>query len=408
MKGENFVFIGNQSWDIPIGSNCKNIAQTVAQDNRVLYINRPLDINTLLNKRSENPEYVARRQAVRKGKRDPLQMVQDGLYTYDPSLLSNSINWLPDGRVYDFFLKQKNKRFYKLVRKAIKRLGMKDFYFFNDNEMFLGFHAAQMLSPRLSIYYSRDNLTSTGYFKKHGQRLEPQLLQRYDLAVANSLYLKDHCAAHQAQSYYVGQGCDLSLFDAEAQFAPPADWQDIDGPVIGYIGALLRLRLDIELLEKLAQDNPEWSLVLVGPEDEDFKKSALHGMANVHFLGAKKPEELPAYLAQFDVAINPQELNPMTVGNYPRKVDEYLAMGKATVATRTRAMEIFADQVYLAEDQEGYQRALEQALAEDENGPQRAERIALAHSHTWENSVEEIFKAIREAERSDGGAKQQQ
>lgn len=401
MKGENFVIIGNQSWDIPIGSNCKNIAQTVAQDNRVLYINRPLDVNTLWNKRAENPEYIARRQAVRKGKQDPLQMVQDGLYTYDPPLLSSSINWLPDGAIYDFFLKRKNYHFYRAVRKATERLGMKDFYFFNDNEMFLGFHAPQMLRPRLSIYYSRDNLTSTGYFQKHGQRVEPLLLQKYDLAVANSLYLKDHCAAHQPRSYYVGQGCDLSLFDAEKDYPPPADWQGISGPVIGYIGALLRLRLDIELLEKLAQANPQWSLVLVGPEDEDFQSSALHDLANVHFLGAKKPEELPAYLAQFDVAINPQEINPMTVGNYPRKVDEYLAMGKPTVATRTRAMEIFADHLYLAEDLEGYQVALEKALAEDAQGPQRAERIALAHSHTWEQSVEAIYKALRETERKD-------
>ncbi|HAI83429.1 MAG TPA: glycosyl transferase family 1, partial [Chitinophagaceae bacterium] len=87
-----------------------------------------------------------------------------------------------------------------------------------------------------------------------------------------------------------------------------------------------------------ATAKPEWSLVLVGPEDEAFKQSALHQLPNVHFLGSKQPEALPEYVAAFDVCINPQLLNEVTIGNYPRKVDEYLAMGKPVVATQTEAM----------------------------------------------------------------------
>jgi glycosyltransferase involved in cell wall biosynthesis len=83
----------------------------------------------------------------------------------------------------------------------------------------------------------------------------------------------------------------------------------------------------------------------------------------VHFLGAKKMEDLPLYVKAFDVCINPQLVNEVTIGNYPRKIDEYLAMGKPTVATSTTAMEVFADYCYLANNKEGYIKSIEAALS---------------------------------------------
>jgi glycosyltransferase involved in cell wall biosynthesis len=102
---------------------------------------------------------------------------------------------------------------------------------------------------------------------------------------------------------------------------------------------------------------------------------------------------LPNYLAAFDVAINPQVLNEVTIGNYPRKIDEYLAMGKPTVATETKAMSIFKDHTYLAKTKDEYPGLIEQALRE--NSEEKAkERIKFAQSHTWENSVQAIYEAI--------------
>jgi len=260
--------------------------------------------------------------------------------------------------------------------------------------------APELLTAKLNIYYSRDNLTSTGYFKKHGLRLEPQLIKKYDLAVANSLYLKDYCAKHNPHSYYVGQGCDLSIFDPTLKHEEPAEFANIPRPRIGYIGALLKLRLDLNLLEELALNRPDWSFVYVGPEDEHFGASKLHQMKNVYFLGSKKPEELGQYLSAFDLAMNPQELNEMTIGNYPRKIDEYLAMGKPTLATPTRAMEVFKDYVYLADGAKGYEKAIELAFQENDEAKQ-AERIRFAQSHSWENSVNEIYQAIQANEKSE-------
>ena len=77
----------------------------------------------------------------------------------------------------------------------------------------------------------------------------------------------------------------------------------------GYVGSLTSLRLDIELLEFIAIQKKDWSIVLVGPEDADFKKSKLHSMPNVYFLGSKDALLLPNYVKGFDVTTNPQLKN---------------------------------------------------------------------------------------------------
>ena len=104
-------------------------------------------------------------------------------------------------------------------------------------------------------------------------------------------------------------------------------------------------------------------------------------------------EDLPSYLKAFTVAINPQALNPLTIGNYPRKIDEYLAMGKPTVATLTETMKVFKDYTYLAESNQDYVKLIELAITENSKEKEQ-KRIDFAKTHTWENNVYEIYKAF--------------
>ena len=391
-----FVIVGLQPWDTPIGSNCKNIAQELAKRTSVLYINIPLDWNTLIKNKEEDIDHINYRKAVQRGKKPQLEEVEPNLWVLTPRCVIHSINMLPAGGIYNFFNRKNNKKIAAEIKPAITRLGFKDYYLFNDSDMFRSFYMKEFLKPDLSIYYSRDNLISTDYFRKHGTHLEPQLIAKSDLATANSTYLRDYCKQFNAHSYYIGQGCDLSIFNPEVDAIKPKDLRTISGPIIGYIGFLTAMRLDIDLLVKLAHKQPDWQIVLVGPQDENFKKSDLHNYSNVHFLGSKKPEELGTYLKFFDVAINPQVVNDMTIGNYPRKVDEYLAMGKPVVATKTKAMSVFENHCYLASDAHEYESFIKSALRDDTSAIQK-KRIAFAHEHTWENSVSELIKSIDKA-----------
>ena len=395
IQNRDFVIIGLQQWYTPIGSNCKNIAVQLARNNRVLYINSPLDRKTVIQSK-DDPNVIYHLKAI-KGEVPDIVPIGENLWNLYPSSILESINWVPSTTVFSWLNKRNNKKFACDIQKAIEKMGFKDVIIFNDNDIFRGFYIKELLKPEAYVYYSRDYLLGVDYWKKHGSKLEPKHIAHSDVAVANSLYLADMLKQYNPRSYYVGQGCDLALFNADEKHPLPADLQYLPQPIIGYVGALNTLRLDISILERIAKARSEWSLVLVGPEDEAFRNSSLHSLPNVHFLGRKEVNELPSYIQAFDVCINPQLVNQVTIGNYPLKIDEYLAMGKPTVATSTKTMSLFSGHVYLAGKPDEYVELIEKALHENP-GSRREERINFAKSHSWENSVAGIYQAIHSFE----------
>jgi glycosyltransferase involved in cell wall biosynthesis len=386
----DIVIVGQQPWDEGIGSNCRNIALEFSRHNRVLYVNSPLNRGTLL--REKNEPWVQKRIAVIKGRENGLIPIQENLWNLFPDCVIESINKVKIKGLFNQLNKRNNKMFARSIQHAMSELGFKNIILFNDNDIFRSFYLKDLLKPDVSIYYSRDYMLADGYWKYHGKHLEPRLIAKSDLCVANSPYLANYCKQYNPRSFYVGQGCELTIF-RNIQDPIPQEVAALKRPVIGYTGVLQTNRLDIQLLEYIASQRPTWSIALVGPEDEDFRASKLHNMPNVHFLGPKKPSELPAYINAFDVCLNPQLVNEVTIGNYPRKIDEYLAMGKPIVATTTEAMSIFAGHTYLAKTYEEYIVLIEKALKED-GGDLQQKRKDFAALHTWENSVKEIYKAI--------------
>lgn len=388
ISNRDIIITGIQSWDIEIGSNCKNIALEFAKSNRVLYVNAPLDRMTKW-RNAEHP-LVKKRMEMLKTKANDLVQISERLWTLYPRTTLESINSIPFKSVFRFLNRINNKRYARQIRKAIERLDFKDYLLFNDSDMFRSYYLDELLSPKLYCYYTRDNLLAVDYWKKNGSICEPALMAKADLVCANSTYLAALAAKYNPNSYYVGQGCDLSLYDRTKLIDVPVDLTPIPKPIIGYTGALFTLRLDLDILLHIAKTKPEWSLVLIGPEDEHFRNSELHQYQNVHFLGNKEPDALPAYVKGFDVAINPQKLNEVTRGNYPRKIDEYLALGKPTVATKTEAMSVFADYTYLASDSDEYIRFIGQALQENTAELESA-RETFARGHSWENNALAIY-----------------
>ncbi|WP_316736885.1 glycosyltransferase [Pedobacter aquatilis] len=395
LKGRDVIIVGQQPWDTEIGSNCKNIALELSKYNRVLYVNSPLDRITLY--RSKNDNKTRKRLEVIKGRAEGLLAVQDNLWNLYPDCMVESINWIGSTKVFNLLNRFNNKKLSKSIQKAIKSLGFKNVILFNDNEMFKAFYLNDFLKPALSIYYSRDYMIGVDYWKKHGEQLEPELIAKNDLCVANSTFLAEYCKKYNPNSFYVGQGCDLDIFYEQAVKKYIPELANCRKPIIGYVGALQSIRLDIEIIAHIAISKPEWTIVLVGPEDEAFKQSKLHQIENVVFTGIKPIDSLPDYINIFDVCINPQLVNLVTIGNYPRKIDEYLAVGKPVIATATKAMETFADFVYLAENKEDYVLMIEQALAENSIDLQQKRR-SFALEHTWENSVKDIYNAINTVE----------
>lgn len=391
ITGQDIVVVGLQPWDINIGSNCKNIALELSKHNRVLYVNPSLDRSTFL--KGKNDEKVKLRVDVMKGRKDGLVRITENLWCLYPKQMIESINWIQIRGIHHLLNKRNNRLVASDIRGAMNRIGMRRFTLFNDQNMVRCFYLKEMLHPDVFIYYIRDNLSSIPYFQKHAMLMEEQLIAQADVVATNSEYLANYARAFNSDATFVGQGCDFTLYSEHNQIEMAEELKSIKGPIIGYTGFLTSVRLDIELLENLAKRNENWNLVLVGPEDEAFKKSDLHAMKNVYFLGNKTPESLPSYIKGFDVAINPQIISEVTVGNYPRKIDEYLALGRPVVATQTPFMDYFKEYTYLASNLIEFEQRINKALAENDS-KKEVSRREFALTHTWEENVKAISTLV--------------
>ncbi|MGV3558256.1 glycosyltransferase [Larkinella arboricola] len=390
--GTNFVITSRQPWEEKqLGSNIRDMARTLSVNHSVLFVNEPLDWSARLSDKSGRAQRRDKFMAENQGRH--LIQAEENLWVLSPKTLLGSFNWLPDTPFYDWANRYNGTVLSNEIKAAIQELGWKSFVLINDNDMLQGFYLKELLQPDVYVYYLRDNFLAVDFWKRHGARLEPLLMSKVDLVASNSLYLANQAARYNPRSVYVGQGCDLKMFDPTAITEIPADIAALPRPRIGYAGALTGLRLDGDLIGNLARQRPDWQIVLIGATDDSFPTEQLNALPNVSFLGAKTPREIPAYLAAMDVLINPQILNEVTIGNYPRKIDEYLAMGKPVVAGKTETMALFDEHVYLAENTDQFIARIDDVL----NGnvlSSPEERIAFAWEHTWENSVGLLTDAI--------------
>ena len=396
----DIVLFSLQPWDEEIGSNFKDIALELSRSNRVLYINRALDRISAITKRKEK-KVRSRLNSIWRGK-DELTEVYPNLWVHNPRTVVESINWLPPGGAYNFLSLLNSKRLAREINKIIRRLNFKDIILINDNDFFRGVHLKELVDCSAYIFYVRDYLTYQPWFRRHGERMEQKMMQVADIVVANSSYLANYSRKFNPRSFDIGQGCDVQSYLVESP-STPGDMKKIPSPIIGYTGAISGTRLDEKVIEHIAQELPQCNIVLVGPIMDGFDADSLKRFKNIHFLGRKDPADIPAYVYQFDICMNPQQVNQLTIGNYPRKADEYLAMGKPMVATRTDAMEMFSDYVFLCDSKEEYVENIREILNNPElrNGKIKQERQQFALTHTWENSVGKLGLILAEFEKKE-------
>ncbi|HEY2348722.1 MAG TPA: glycosyltransferase [Puia sp.] len=381
IKNRDIVLFSFQPWNSEIAFNFKDMAFELARYNRVLFIDRAPDRHSILKR-----IFSTKKEAVEN--RENPELIRDNLWVLHPVSMLESGNWSPTYKLFDFFNRTNNKRLATEIKKAIRDLNFTNCLMINDNDFFRGLYQKSLLPIIDYIFYIRDSLTSQPYFSKYGPRCEMEMIQKADLVVANSHWLAEYAGQWNPNSVDIGQGCNPEAF-LRHDLHEPDDIKSIPGPIIGYCGALHSMRLDEALLLHVARELPEMSLVLVGPADDLFRKSQLRLLPNVFFPGLKEPEETASYINQFTVCINPQLVNPLTIGNYPRKIDEYLAAGKPVVATATEAMEMFRTYCELCNSKEEFVEAIRKIISRpnDVAEEQRKKGRDFALGHTWENSI---------------------
>jgi glycosyltransferase involved in cell wall biosynthesis len=181
------------------------------------------------------------------------------------------------------------------------------------------------------VYDCMDELSKFSEAPPQMKVRESALLKEADVVFAGGRKLWESKKSLNDNCHFYGCGVDPSHFGQarDAQTKIPDDIASLKGPVLGYFGVVDE-RMDYELLVKLAEANPDWSIAMVGPT---LKVHQFPDLPNLHWLGKKNYADLPAYCKAFDVCLMPFALNEATEFINPTKALEYMATGKPIVSS---------------------------------------------------------------------------
>lgn len=166
-------------------------------------------------------------------------------------------------------------------------------------------------------------------------------------------------------------------------------------PVLGFAGNLVPTKVDFDLLEGLARARPAWTFLLVGPVRTESERmlERLRGLPNVHAVGPRRYEDLPRYVAAFDVGLIPYAQNAYTRSCFPLKLYEYLAAGKPVVVSGLPHLAGLEPDVVVADGVDAFVSAVERALGLL-GSEEAARRASLAAENTWETRTDRLLGLV--------------
>ena len=222
------------------------------------------------------------------------------------------------------------------------------------------------LKPSLTVYDCMDELSAFWGAPPKLLEQERELIRRADVVFTGGYSLYEAKQSRHPRVFAFPSSIEYSHFaQARKPQTDPADQQPIQRPRIGFSGVIDE-RFDRTLVAELALRRPDWQFVLIGPVVK-VDPAHLPKGDNVHYLGMKQYQDLPAYFSNWDVAMLPFALNDSTKFISPTKTPEYLAAGLPVVSTpirdvvRTYGSQDFAQ---IAANADEFERAIELALAQ--------------------------------------------
>jgi glycosyltransferase involved in cell wall biosynthesis len=117
-------------------------------------------------------------------------------------------------------------------------------------------------------------------------------------------------------------------------------------------------------------------------------------LPNIHFIGRRPYETLPAYGKAFTAAIIPYHLTQQVLHANPIKLREYLAMGKPIVSVSTPEIDKFAEAVAIARSYEEFLARLDEAVTRGLTPAQVERQTALASTMTWDANLRKVMALV--------------
>lgn len=248
------------------------------------------------------------------------------------------------------------------------------------------------ITPALLVYDCMDELSAFKFAPPALQQMEKELLAKADVVFTGGYSIYNAKKQQHENIHPFPSSIDREHFSkARLIQDDPADQQHIAKPRLGFFGVIDE-RFDIALIAEAAQQQPEWQFVLIGPVVK-IDAGSLPQLHNIHYLGGKSYDELPSYLAGWDIALIPFANNESTKFISPTKTPEYLAGGKPVISTPIAdVVDPYGknDLVYIVNNADEFVRAAEFELSLENKRQWLLDVDEFLKDNSWDNTFQQM------------------
>lgn len=219
--------------------------------------------------------------------------------------------------------------------------------------------------------------------------LEQELFTHADAVLYSSrAFLAQEQEFTEGRAHFLDHGVDTT------HFAPRARTGKLlalgcKRPIIGFFGGLDDYVVDFDLLERVAKERPQYSLVLIG--DATLPMERLTRYPNVHHLGFRPYQEIPDLGSDFDISIMPWLDNDWIRSCNPIKMKEYLSLGQEIVTTYFPEVDHYTEYVHVARNGDEFLEHID-AVVSGRKAP--GDRKALLGEATWDHRTLHLLSTL--------------
>ena len=381
----DIVCVSSVDWE-PLWTRKQQIMSRLPDEHRIIYVEPPISFLSPY----KDPGVAFKKERAREG----LRRLNNNIW-----LLSPPVVW-PFGSRFAGFNALNQGKIAGCIGAAMQKLG------FTDPVLWTYLHTScdllGKLGERFVIYDCVDDHSAyEGFNPQLVKGMERRLMEQCDIVFCTARGLYESKKRFCREIHLSPNAANIEHFGTADLPETPvaAELVNLPRPILGFVGAIKEW-IDLDLMAALADGFPDGSVVMVGPVGANVDVAELKQRSNVHLLGHRDRDLLPAYLKGFDVCLNPFRQNILTSTVSPLKFYEYLASGKPIASVPMPEIMDFAGLVEFGEGKAGFTEAVHRAL--QDRPEKKKARLQKAQENSWESRAQFMIEKIEAAMKAKG------